>query len=211
MNRVLIGIMALGLLAGCTKTDAPAQTSSTSTTGSAADPAVPVNDPAMIMHMTGQIRLGDTLEAAKKAAPAPKDAQLFDTSLSFAILDVQGWAWSSGENESFEVALEDGKVIAIAHTRLNQEKANPTDDMRIDTRPADRSAEKPTAKMKVWENGDNARIEISFYGKGLFGTGTITMIGPKSKLKLLNYDAADPETFVTQYDNAAKQIEKAGK
>ncbi len=201
--------VGLLILVGCTGGgEPPVSTGGTSATSSTAahNPKVEVFGASV-----APVKLGDSLDAVKKAAPAPKDAQVFDTSLSFAIFGVDGWAWSSNENESFEVALEKGKVIAIAHTMMRQEGAPPVDDMKVDIGPPTQTASKPTATMSVWDFGDNARIAISFSGKGLFGTGSITMIGPKKKLKLLNYDTDDPETFVTQYDSATTLLDKSGK
>jgi hypothetical protein len=156
----------------------------------------------------GTIAIGDALEDAKKAFPAPKDAEVFDTAMSFTILGVEGWTWGQGMGTGFEAGIKDGKVVALAHTQLDgpagdEAIAGHKDALGEPTRMADGK----TATMMVWEDGSNARFFIVFKGGNpLFGAGSLTIIGDKEQLKLLNYRSDDPETFVKQMDGTAEQL-----
>ena len=64
----------------------------------------------------GSVGLGDTLQQAKKAYPAPNGAHVLGTA-NFAIFSREGWSWAT-ENppKAFEVSLKNGKVVGIALT-----------------------------------------------------------------------------------------------
>lgn len=161
----------------------------------------------------GTVAIGGTLDEAKKAFPAPKDAEVYDTAMSFTILGVDGWTWGQGMGTGFEAGLQDGKIVALALTRLD----GPVGEDAI-TKQKDalgeptKMADGKTATMMVWEDGSNARFFIVFKGGNpLFGAGTVTLIGDKEQLKLLNYRADDSETFVKQMDGTADQLKEVDK
>jgi hypothetical protein len=152
----------------------------------------------------GVVGLGDDFESAKKAFPAPKDAQVFETSLSFAIIAPKGWAWMvATAGNGFEAAEKGGKVAALSRTLMSVDKSEPAKTIAKIGEPT-RKAEGKTAKMYVWERGDQVRFWFNSSG-GLLGSMTVTLIGTKEDLKLLNYRADDPETFVRQLDMAVDQ------
>lgn len=153
----------------------------------------------------GAVALGDDLAAAKKAFPPPKGAQVFNNSLSFAILAVDGWAWAEEKTGiAFEAALKDGKIIALGLTNLGAaQPSSAVDDQKSAVGDPTRLAESDNAAMLVWESGENARFFIVFKAAvPMLGQGAMTLIGPKEQLKLLNYRHDDPESFVKQIDAA---------
>jgi len=152
----------------------------------------------------GAVALGDDLAAAKKAYPAPQGAQVFDNSLSFAVLAVDGWGWVEEKGMAFEAALKDGKIIALGLTNMGKaEPSSAIGDQKTKVGAPTRLAESDNAAVLVWESGENARFFIVFKKElPMFGQGAMTLIGPKEQLKLLNYRHDDPETFVKQIDSA---------
>lgn len=151
----------------------------------------------------GTVALGDDLEAAQTAFPAPDGARVFDSAMSFTILGVDGWAWAGESDDSgFEVAAENGKVIALI-------RPNRTGEVTDEDIAAQRTAHgNPTAEavsenaaMLVWESGENARFYVAMRREiPLFGSGAFTIIGPKDKQNLLNYHYDQPELYVSQID-----------
>ncbi len=178
------------------------------------EPTAPVSERAMtLIGPGGSVMIGGTLADAKMAFPAPKGAEVYDTSMNFAILGTEGWAWGEGMGTGFEVAIKDGRIVGFAQTRLD----GPAPDDAIEQEKKEigeptRMFDGKTAAMAVWESGANARFFVLFKGdNSIFGAGSLTIIGDKEQLKLLNYRYDDPETFVKQMDNAAKQMEELEK
>jgi hypothetical protein len=161
----------------------------------------------------GTVAIGGTLDEAKKAFPAPKDAEVFDTAMSFTIFGVDGWTWGQGMGTGFEAGLKDGKIVALALTRLDGPVGdNAIMEQRESLGEPTKMADGKTASMLVWEDGPNARFFIVFKGGNpLFGAGSVTLIGDKEQLKLLNYRADDPETFVKQMDSTVDQLKELEK
>ncbi|MBX3118357.1 MAG: hypothetical protein KF784_04770 [Fimbriimonadaceae bacterium] len=151
--------------------------------------------------------IGDDLSAAQKAFPAPTDAKEFDSSLSFAMIAPEGWAWMDEANEvSFEAASKDGKIVGLVVTKRKKSDGEPGSFLSKTGEPT-RKAEGKTAQMYVWESGDNARFWVTASGgSGIFDIGSMTIIGNKEDLKLLNYRSDDPENFVKQLDLVAEQM-----
>src|SRR5216110_1851652 len=79
--------------------------------------AKPLSKMILSAGPAGGVSIGDTLDAAKKAFPAPADAMVFNSAMNFAIVTKEGWAWASeAGKEGFEAASKDGKIIAMAIT-----------------------------------------------------------------------------------------------
>jgi hypothetical protein len=163
--------------------------------------------PAEILSLTGpggKVSIGDGLDAAKKAFPAPEGAQKFDTTMSFTIVSQQGWTWGIEKptTESFEAAVKGGKIVAMART-LGTSTTEPQATISELGEPS-RKAEGKTASIYVWDAGDNARIVVHMKSNVLMPLDLMMLIGKKEDLKLLNYRADDPDTFVKQMDAAAE-------
>lgn len=154
----------------------------------------------------GRIDLGASLSDAKSAFPAPKGAQIFDTSMSFAILKTDGWSWASeNPGSGFEAALRNGKAVAFG--RIGAESAGEPQGTISDIGEPTRKFEGKTASAYVWESGPNARFLILVKKPlPMMPFGSMTLIGNKEDLKLLNYRADDPATFVRQMDAAQDQM-----
>ncbi len=159
----------------------------------------------------GTIGIGGTLEEAKKAFPAPPKAMVIPASASFAILGTQGWTWGREDNkEGFEVAIRDGKAVAMARA-LGKGHKEPADTIKALGHP-DRKAIGKNGAMYVWDSGDDSRIVVTMGPKFfLLPNGAMTMIGNKNDLKLLSYDRDDPKTFVTMLDAMGDQAPKISK
>lgn len=146
----------------------------------------------------GSVSIGDGVDAAKQAFPPVEDAQVFNQSMSFAILKKDGWAWGAGTGTGFEAALDRGKIVALARTDLD---GPPPQDM-IESESArlgnpTNVATGPLADVAVWESGDYARFLIVLKTeKYIMGPGSLAFIGTKISLKLLGYDTEDPARFV---------------
>jgi hypothetical protein len=158
----------------------------------------------------GMVRIGDTLETAKKAMPPQKGA--YETGpTSFLVFNTEGWAWFTTENTTgFEVMLRGGKVDGIAYT--DSGKSHEVYQRRVEE--AIKRLGEPTRQAKgkssavwVWQKGDYARIEViaemapnqSFY---------LCFIGRETDLKVLNYRPDDPQTLVMQMDLSADLARK---
>lgn len=154
---------------------------------------------------SGHVAIGGSLDEAKQAFPPPAGAMTFDQSMSFAILTKQGWTWSI-QNRAFEVVLENGKVYALALTGQNTSNESAKTIAAIGE--PTRKAEGKTVSMYVWDADAYARILICMTSKSiLLPNGTITLIGKKQDLKLLNYNADEPDIFVKQMDAGARQVD----
>ena len=203
MRYLMLAAFALAAIGCGSDSD---QTSKKSSDEAALSDSTPSDANTAVLSIEGPggtVALGDSLEQAKIAFPPPEEAILFDNSLSFAIFGVDGWAWADESgNTAFEVGLEGDKIIAIARTELT----GPVSEQAIE---AQRSAHgSPTAEavsenaaMLIWASGDNARFFIVMINEiPFFGAGEMTVIGPKEKLKLLNYHYDQPNLFVDQID-----------
>lgn len=157
----------------------------------------------------GKLSLGDSLDRAKNAFPAPPDAQVSDTSMAFAIAGGQGWAWQTADGAlAFEVLLRNNKVAAVAVTR--------TGDPTASIRSAEREWGKPTHKAsgslamaESWVSGESACMAVTSSAPAMGRMGFLLM-GSKSDLRLLNYDPDDPGAFVKLMDGStamAKELE----
>ncbi len=191
---------------GCAKTE--------SATSGAKEPApsAQVNERAMtLIGPGGSVTIGGTLADAKTAFPAPKGADVYNTPLSFSILDTDGWTWVEGTGRVFEVAIKGGRIVALAQTRLDgPAPENAIDEEKKAVGEPTRMSDGETAAMAVWESGANARFFVLFKGDNfMFGAGSITIIGDKDQLKLLNYRYDDPETFVKQMEELEKSKGKS--
>jgi len=201
--RIFAAVLAVLLLAGCKPGGESAgpgsqpQTTRSSPISASAKPILTLAGPG------GNVAIGDTSDQAKKAFPPPKDAQVYNQSMSFAILGKNGWAWSSVDNmNGFEAAIANGKVVALALTGVKS-SAEPAASIKSIGQPS-KKAEGKTCSMYVWDAGDEARIVVHMTASNpVLPAATITLIGMKSDLNLLNYRADDPETYVKQMDSAA--------
>jgi len=170
------------------------------TTSPAAGDATVVKGPG------GRVGIGDSLAQAKKAFPPIAGAQTSDTSMSFAIMGQQGWGWASEkQKQAFEVATKAGKVVAIGVTG-GDATGEPAKTVALLGEPT-RKAEGKAASVYVWEKGENARFWIRI-GKEVpvFAVPSMTIIGRKEDLKLLNFQAEDPGAFVKQIDATVTQL-----
>ena len=155
----------------------------------------------------GQLRLGDSLALAKQLFPSPKDSQNFDTSLNFAVLNKQGWAWTSQDNEAFEVMLENDKVLAVAWTIMGKS------EKQLDKGyPEPTATEKgKTVEAKVWRDGENALIYIKTNEKALLFVDTqFLMLGKVDDLRVLGYDADHIDVIIRQMDGGAQAVAPKG-
>lgn len=204
MSKSWIALLfAAACLAGCgDSTQKPAASTPASPSGNQA--ALSVTGPK------GTVAIGDDLAKAKAAFPAPKGAQVFDTSMNFAILGGDGWAWADPAGMGFEVALTKGKISGFAITEIG--KAPGPDAIKQAVAKfgePTRKAMGKTADALVWEVGENARFTLLLRsGTAILGTGTMTLIGRKEDLKMLSYRADDPQTTVKIMDAGAEQMGK---
>ncbi|HTQ08683.1 MAG TPA: hypothetical protein VMI31_01290 [Fimbriimonadaceae bacterium] len=164
--------------------------------------ASPLTSSALVLiGPGGKVAIGDAIDQAKKAFPPPKDAQVYDRSMSFAILGKSGWAWSSVDNmNGFEAAYADGKIVALATTGVKS--GEPAASIKAIGQPTKKASGK-ICSMDVWDAGDDARIIVRMTASNpVLPASTITLIGAKSDLNMLNYRADDPGVFVKQMDSA---------
>lgn len=207
MVRILLLALVL-LCAGCApKTEVPAEP---------VDKSQPVARNAKAVMLSGPggtVAIGDALEDAKKAFPAPKDAEVFEKSEFFSALGADGWTWGHGMGTGFEAGIKEGKIIALAYTRLDGPVGGgAVSEQRSSLGEPTRMADGKTATMMVWEDGSNARFFVVFKGGNpFFGAGSLTVIGDKEQLKLLNYRHDDPDTFVKQMDGTVDQLKEQEK
>jgi hypothetical protein len=166
--------------------------------------SVPASSVTAVIGPGGSVDIGQTVDAAQKAFPPPKGATIFEQSMSFAILGKQGWGWGSEDGkEAFEVAIDSGKIVAIALTG-GAKSEEPDATLKQIGEPT-RQATGKRAEMYVWEAADNARFWIHMKGSALvLGNVMMTLIGEKEQLKVMNYRYDDPETFVKQVDLSAE-------
>ena len=195
ITRKLAAILVVALCVGC----GPKASDVPSAATKPALDALSAKGPAAV------VTIGDPLVNAKSAFPPPKDAQSFDTSLSFAILSIDGWAWQHDKTKSaFEVGVRDGQVVGILVTNLGTAPADVEQREIAAFGPPTRKAENDHVAVFVWERGTQARIFIHLRKEiSILGKGTMTMIGKKADLMMLNYDAGDPETTAKQLAAAA--------
>lgn len=190
MTKMVLFCLFASLIAGCNHEGAP----------SASSPNVTV-----LSGTGGNVAIGDGLDKAKRAFPPPTGAMTFDKSMSFAILNKEGWTWSV-QDRAFEVALDNGKVCALAITGEGA-SSEPAKTISAIGQPT-RKAEGKTVSVYVWDAGADARILVRMTSKAiLLPDGTITLIGKKRDLKLLNYNADEPDIFVKQMDAGARQVD----
>jgi hypothetical protein len=201
-NRCFLLIFGAAFACGCSQ-DKP-------------NAALPAPAPKPVAKLTitgpkGKLSLGDALDQAKKAFPAPAGAQVYDTSLAFAIAGNKGWAWQTANNsQAFEVMLRDDKVAAVAITYMGTPEAAIKSVESEWGAPTHRTVGK-TTMAESWVSGDLARMAVMSNPPGLGKMG-FTMLGLKSDLRLLSYDPDDPSAFVKQMDAVqatAKEMEPA--
>lgn len=203
MSRLFVPLsfaLALCILAGCKGGEQPTKQATTTPAKQSSELVLKMDGPG------GTVGIGDDVAIAKKAFPAPKGAQVYDNSMSYTIITPSGWCWSS-DNDSFEVATKDGKIIAIGLIHNAPQAGEPAKTITKLGEPT-RKAEGNRAKVYVWENGENARFWITVSGGGM-DVGSIELIGNKEDLKLLNYHAEDPQLFVRQLDGIAETLKPA--
>lgn len=150
----------------------------------------------------GSVAIGGSLADAKAAFPSTPDAEVFDTSLNFAILAVDGWSWGDEvANQAFEVALENDEIMAISVLEFGTPDSANLDDKETGLGEPTNSAESENASVKVWVSGEYARFHVILKKDNpLLGIGNMRIVGPKEKLKLLNYHHDSPEVLVEQMD-----------
>jgi hypothetical protein len=193
LNSLLVVVAAVAC--GCSPT--PSETASKG----AAPPKPPAAMPP-IAGPGGKLALGDSLEQAKKAFPAPKDARVFDTSMSLAILREKGWGWQTPTGqEAFEVMLRDGKVSAVAQTRAIAPRSL-LNAAIVDWGKATAESKGKTAVALSWVRGDSACVAILMELPGISPYG-IRLMGLKTDLQKLSYNPDDPAAFVKQMDAVA--------
>lgn len=218
MAKVLLILTAAALLVGCSKdqdatnaqtNSAPSPTPPTSSSApagkTATAPRAPDSKPVVSLNGPGGlVGLGDTLDQAKKAFPPPVGAQIYKTSLNFAILKTDGWTWASPKGDmAFEAAARDGKIVALSLTG-GDVSAEPAATIKRIGQPA-RRAQGKTGIALVWDSGENARFFLHLNASGAIPGLAVTLIGKSDDLKLLNYRSDDPDTFIKQSDAAAEQ------
>ncbi len=199
-TRVIPIILAAAVACGC------------SPKPNKAEPAAPASQVATKLSITGpkgKLSLGDSLDQAKKAFPPPAGAEVFDTSLSFAIAGQKGWAWQNKEGtQAFEVMLRDGKVAAVSVTR--QGDYGPLVTLaELEWGPPTNRSKGKNAMAESWISGDLARMAVTSNLPGVGKVGYL-LLGCKSDLKLLMHNPDDPGAFVKQMDMAgsmAKALE----
>ncbi|MFN8138702.1 MAG: hypothetical protein U0R49_02770 [Fimbriimonadales bacterium] len=157
----------------------------------------------------GSVSISDDLDSAKRAFPPAKGAMTLDSPTSFRIFCEKGWAWSAkDDSQSFEAAVRNGKIIAMAtmnqNTTIGDQQLK---DAIADLGEPTRKAESKNAALYVWESGTNARFFLRIRAQWLLGApGDGWMIGPVEDLKMLNFRADDPAIFVRQLDAGIEQI-----
>lgn len=175
------------------------------------DPQVPKYTVLGLLGSSGIVNIGGTLDEAKKAFPPAEKAEVFDKSMSFAILRKDGWAWGGGSGSGFEVALDKGKIVAMVLTNLDGPPLADALDLEVRHlgEPTNK-AESDNAALYVWVSGESARFFMLLKNdKFMMGPGTMTIIGPKEALKMLNYQYDEPEIFVKMIDNAVDAMKPA--
>lgn len=162
--------------------------------GSAADPESALS----LVGPGGVVAIGDPIDEAKKAFPAPKGVQPDDAPLALSFLYSTGWSWTGPDGESFEAATKDGKIVMLAHGKENMmDSSKELDAQHRHAGKETRKAENRAALLAVWDRGEYARFLLVIKESlPLMGQGGGTMIGRVDDLKLLNFRADDPESFV---------------
>lgn len=155
----------------------------------------------------GTVQLGDTLEQAKRAFPPPAGAQVHETTFSLHLISRRGWAWESGMEKSFEVALdEDGKVAGLAVTEQGDSDELLRRASRLHGEPHQQAKGK-AASMYSWLRGPNALVVLHIDAPGL-PTSRIQVLGNSSKLELIGYPVDRPQDFVRQADEMSAEAGK---
>ncbi|MGV3617312.1 MAG: hypothetical protein ACO1SV_18450 [Fimbriimonas sp.] len=203
MKKFAWVLLPLGLLVGCGQG------------GEKVDPkpegtmAVPEKKPAgevtTLEGPSGKVSLGDSVEQAKKAFPAPKEAKTFDNPMSFGTIAKEGWAWSiDAKAEAFEVGTQDGKIVAMGRIDGSKdvlEKSVPK--IGEPTRRVDGKA----MSVYVWDAGENVRFVMDVKkSMGMMPQGAMVMIGKAADLKRMNFQPDDPGLVVKQVDQAMEQM-----
>lgn len=156
----------------------------------------------------GVVSIGGTLEDAKRAFPPPKDAEVIDGVSFFADLGLTGWTWGYGEGSGFEVAVRDGRIVALAHTELDgPAPVDAVDEQKRLIGEPTRMADGKTTAMLVWEHEGFARFYVVIKGgHPFYGAGSLTVIGETGLLEKRGYVASDPQGYVERSDAAAEEI-----
>lgn len=203
MRHLMLAVFALAAIGCGSDPEASNNGSSDDAAQSKTTPAEASTAVLSLEGPSGTVALGDELEAAQAAFPAPSSAMFFDRAKNLAILKIDSWSWvNEADNSGFEVGLEDGKVIALIRTQLI---GNVTDDdlaaqRTIHGNPTAEAVSENVA-MLVWASGENARFYLAMGTEvPMFGGGSFTVIGPKDKLKLLNYHYDNPQLYVDQIE-----------
>lgn len=195
--------MPLSLVAGCSQgggTEAPKPEASLTVPVKKASDGV-----TSLVGPSGTVRLGDPVEQAKKAFPAPKDAKAFDAPMSFGSIAKEGWAWSiEAKAEAFEVGTKDGKIVAIGRIDKSPDVLEKSlAQIGEPTRRADGKA----MSVYVWDAGDDVRFVMDVKMElPMMPQGAMVMIGKEEDLKRMNFQPDDPGRVVTEVDKAVAQM-----
>jgi hypothetical protein len=174
-------------------------------------------DPRAVLALDGpggSVRIGDTLEQAKKAFPPPQGAHILGAT-NFAVFSREGWTWATDKPEqAFEVSLKAGKIVGITQTvgeADEQARKRRMEQTVQKVGPPSAAAEGKTIAVNAWDVKPNARFTITM-NQGLFGSGPLvmTVIGDQSELKMLNYRVDDVATLVKQMEIGAEAMKKIG-
>jgi hypothetical protein len=203
MKQIAWILLPLGLVAGCNQggeTGAPKSEPSLTAPVKKSSGGV-----TSLVGPSGTVSLGDSVDQAKKAFPAPKDAKAIDGPMSFGTIAKEGWAWSiEAKSEAFEVGTKDGKVVAMGRIDGSRDVLEKS-VARIGepTRRADGKA----MSVYVWEAGDDVRFVMDVKKPlGMMPQGAMVMVGKASDLKLMNFQPDDPGRVVKQVDQAMEQM-----
>lgn len=167
--------------------------------GCATKVSPPSNPLLALVGASGKVSLGDTLDQAKLAFPAPKGA----TNVLPDIPTEEGLAWNSRESgTAFYAVAEKGQVIVLA-LQSPKQLGEPSMTIR-QLGPPTRRAEGNVASIAVWDVEPSARILLrTRIAISPFPAGTLTMIGSKANLKFWGFDADHPQALVTELDKNA--------
>jgi hypothetical protein len=160
----------------------------------------------------GRVKIGDSIDQAKKAFPPPKSAQILEAA-NYAVFDRPGWSWVTTKPvEAFEISLKDGKVAGIIRTvgMADAKSRQKLIDQTLQKlgKPTDQ-AEGKTISIMVWDARPYARFLVELK-KGLMGNGPTMMsvIGEQEELKMFSYRVDDLKSYVKLTDLASEAVEK---
>ena len=206
MRYLMLAAFALAAIGCGTDSDKASKNSAEDTAQPDATPADFDVETLSIDGPGGTVAIGDDLETAQTAFPAPSGALVFDSVMNFAILGIAGSAWSDQSVSSgFEVGLENGKVIALIRTQLNVKVTDDDIAAQRDTHgiPTAEAVSENTVLL-VWERGESVRFYLALRNEdSIYGTGAFTIIGPKEKLRLLSYHYDNPQLTVDRFDRSS--------